>query len=217
MQPTMYITVIIAILLTIPLTARSADTDYPGAPDQNLTPLIPGTDTPRVQQCDRGTVYQYNEYTIYTKPSKQQAGESIYVYNANKKSSNPCQLKGRKPLYSYDNKILGGANFFAGLFLDYLFIDQGTGPSYRGLSIYDLSNGKLKYFTTYADPVLEDGTLSYFETISAREFFDKKNLCPKRSSWSRNGFSVVYQRQSAYKLDTGEKESSDIYRCVPGQ
>jgi hypothetical protein len=217
MHSTTYIAVIIAVLLIIPVTASSVDTDHPGTPGQILTPLIPGTDKPRIQKCSRGTVYQYNEYTIYTKPSKKQAGESIYVHDTDKKDKNLCKVKNLKPLRSYDNKILGGANFFAGLYLDYLFIDQGTGPSYRGLSIYDLKDNKLLFFTNYADPVLSDGTLTYFETIQPSEFFEAKKSCTKSGHWKRDGLRVYYQRQNTYKLDTGKKQWLDKYRCVPGQ
>lgn len=211
-----YISVIIALLFITPLTALSAAPAHAEAKEQ-LTPLIPGTDIPRARECGRGNAYRYNEYTIYTEPAAEEVGENIKVYRTDKRDNNPCIVRARRPLYTYDNETLGGANYFAGLYLDYLFIDQGTGPSYRGLSIYDLSTGKLQYFTNYEDPVLSDGTLTYFETVHARDFYHAKNACLHIATWTKKGLSTHYQRKTAYNLETGKKEALDIYRCGPGQ
>lgn len=210
------ITLIIALLFIIPLTARSADPELP-EDAAKLIPLIPGTDTPHVKKCGNGTVYRYKEYTIYTIPTKQLAGENINVYHTDKKDGRLCKTPAREPLYTYDNDVLGGANFFAGLYVDYLFIDQGTGPTYRGLSIYDLKSGKLQYFTNYTDPVLSDGTLTYFETVHPREFYNAGNQCILLGDWAMQGLRTHYQRQTAYNLETGKKEALDKYRCRPGQ
>lgn len=212
-----YIAVIISVLVLVPLNARSIDPENPGAAGKNLTPLIPGTDKPYEYMCGPDTAYRYNEYIIYTIPSEQVTGESISVYKNDKKLRDPCKVKGQEHILILDNEIMGSANFFAGLYLDYLFIDQGTGPTYRGLSIYDLKNGKLLYFTNYTDPVLSDGTLTYFETIHPSEFFNAKNSCIHVGNWSKQGLSTHYQRQATYNLETGKKESLDKYRCYPGQ
>ncbi len=213
MNSRIYITVIIALLFITPLTARSADPEDM----ENLTPLIPGTDTPHSTKCDSGAVYRYKEYTIYTKPTKQEIGENVYVSRTGKNDGRLCNAAERKPIYTYDNETLGGANFFAGVYQDYLFIDQGTGPTYRGLSIYDLKSGKLLYFTNYTDPVLTDGTLTYYETVHPREFYNAKNSCILLGDWIKQGLSTHYQRQTAYNLETGKKEALDKYRCHPGQ
>ena len=217
MQTLRIIALYIAVALIIPVTAVTQEPGSPPDNDIELTPFIPGTDKPRTQQCGRDTVYRYNEYTIYTKPTADVAGEDIDVYKTDPKNSDFCKIKDQKPVHTFDNEIMGGANFFAGLYLDYLFIDQGTGPSLRGLSIYDLSDGKLQFFTNYSDPVISNGALTYYETISSREFFDNKATCNKRGHWLRSGLRVLFQKQISYDLETGKKESLEKFRCVPAQ
>lgn len=217
MRQITHLALILTVLVIIPAGAFSYDPEQKAYTDEAVTPLIPGTDKPKVKRCGHDTLYQYNEYTIYTTPSYKKVGEIVYVYPTDKKNRELCKTKDQKPFRTFDNNALGEANFFAGLSADYMFIDQGTGPSYRGLSIYDLKDGKLIYYTNYTDPVLEHGTLTYFETISGREFFDKNNKCPDRGRWKTQGLSALYQRQMTYDLESGEKKALDEYRCVAGQ
>ena len=210
-------TIIVAMLLLTQLEAFPFKSEPPRPSGEELTPLIPGTDTPRVQKCGSDTVYRYSEYTIYTVPSDQLPGEDIYVYKTDKKDRDPCKVKDREALITYDNEILGAANFFAGLNLGHIFIDQGTGPTFRGLSIYELDNNKLVFFSNYTDLVLADGTLTYYASIHPREFFHAKNACNQMGKWTEQGLSTHYQRQYTFNLVTGEKKPVDKYRCMPGQ
>lgn len=210
---------VLILAVILPLQAFSSEPE-PASQAPEFTPLIPGTDTPRVIDCPDGTVYKYVDYTVYAEPSVNMPGENIYVYPAKKSvhiHTKPCSIKEQDPVRSYKNDVLGGAYFFVGLYQDYLFIDQGTGPSFRGLSIYDIKNGKLLFHTNYTDPVLDNDSLIYYTTIHANEFYGAKNLCPMSQHWRLNGFITLYQKEMSYNLETGINESKNKYRCIPGQ
>ena len=211
------LTLLIALLAITSGAAQSQNIKHPPAAPDETTPLIPGTDRPQFKPCEGGTVYEYIKYTIYAAADEKMAGENISVYKRTDRGGDLCKVIEGKPDYLFNNDLLGGANFFAGLYKDYMFIDQGAGPDFRMLSIYELKDKKLILSTNYSDPVLTDGILTYYENVPPAEYERAKVPCPESGYWIRTGLTVLYQTQRSFNLKTGKKESSGKYRCTAGQ
>jgi len=205
-----------AVMLVISLSGAAAQTDTP-APPPSFT-LFPGTETPRVEQCPSGAAYIYKEYTIYVSEAPGSPGQDIFFSKSPSPASGPCVTGKESKYFTIRSADSGGACYFSGISGDYLFIDQGTGPSYRTLSIFDMRDKTYPLSAVrYADAVIEGGNFTYYETMDEVEGALAKIPCPKAPEWKRQGLNVVYEEQMSFDLKTGRQNSLRRFRCSPAQ
>lgn len=203
-----------AVMLVISSSVTAAQTETP-APPPSVT-LFPGTETPQVKQCPPGAAYIYKEYTIYVTETPGSPGQDIHIGKS--PAGDPCGPDKGGQYFTVLASGLGGADYFSGISGDYLFIDQGTGPSYRTLSIFDMRDKTYPLRAVrYADAGIKNGIFTYYETMDEVEGALAKIPCPKAPEWKRQGLDVVYEEQMSFDLKTGRQNSLRHYRCSPAQ
>lgn len=207
---------IVALLILI-VTSYGAAAIEEGSPPPSVT-LFPGTETPRMKQCPDGAAYVYKEYTIYVIQKPDTPGQEITIYKPPSPPADPCGAGKGSKYFTISAADSGGAGYFSGISGGYLFIDQGTGPSYRTLSIFDLREKTYPLRTVpYADARIENGLFTYYETMDEVEGVLSKIPCPKASEWKKQGLNVIYEEQMSFDLKTGRQSSLRNFRCSPAQ
>jgi hypothetical protein len=205
------------------LTAALILIGYASAPcEETPTPppvsLLPGTDKPEIKQCRDGAAYVYVIYTIYVMQDSDLPGQDIYIYKPAYTPADPCGAGKGEKSFSITTREFGGANFFAGVSGNYLFIDQGTGPSYRTLTIFDMKEHTFPLLALrYTGARIEQGSLTYYETRDAVRGALDKLPCPEASKWKKQGLGVIYEEKMSFDLTTGTVTSLREYRCSPAQ
>ncbi len=179
--------------------------------------LIPGSENPLIKECSNGTAYIYKQYEIHVEPSPELQGMNIFLYSPEVSGGNPCKLDRKTASHIISTGETEGNNFFGGIYGNYLFIDQGTGPDGRILSVYDLSNKKLILFTEYSDPDLKDGVLTYYKTLVPDPGVIKNISCPDAEKWKDQGLTVLYEQKETFTLETETRVPIRQYRCRAGQ
>jgi hypothetical protein len=204
-----------AALLLITLVISSGG-EEPPAPPSSI--LLPGTDKPEVRSCPDGTAYVYKIYMIYVRQNADSPGQEIHIFKPPSPPSDPCGPGKGAEYYSLPADKTGGAGFFAGVSGDYLFVDQGTGPSYRTISILDMREKTFPLLAVrYSDAKIENGVLTYFETRDEVTGVLTKIPCPQAAVWKRQGLDVVYEEEMSFDLKTGRASSLRRFRCSPAQ
>lgn len=179
--------------------------------------LIAGTENPVIKECANGTAYIYIDYEIHVEPSPEQQGMNIFLYKPEVSGGNPCNLDRTTASHIIGTGETGGNNFFAGIYENYLFIDQGTGPDQRILSIYDLTQKKLILFTEYSDPDLKDGILTYYKTLVPDPGVIENITCLDAKKWADQGLTVLYEQKETFALKSETRLPVRDYRCRAGQ
>jgi len=179
--------------------------------------LIPGTQNPKIKECQNGTAYIYKKYEIKVEPSPQQQGMNIFLYAPETSAGDPCDIERKKASHIIGTGETDGNNFFAGVYKDYLFIDQGTGPDQRILSVYDLNQKKLILLTEYSDPDLKNGVLTYYKTLVPSPGVIENIPCPDAEKWNEQGLTVLYEQKETFTLDIKDRLPISEYRCRSGQ
>lgn len=202
-------------LLTLIVSCNAPGDDKPVTADQHFG--FPGTDKTEIANCSAGTAYVYEDYVIYTVRSEGFPGYDIYIYETAGKPADPCSMDIGKAYYTITAKEAGGSNFFSGIYKDYLFIDRGTGPSHRVMTVFDIKSKRFLIFTSYSDASVREGVLTYWDTLPDSARPEEKIPCPEAGEWKKQGFEVIYERKETLDLEAGIKRSSSKYRCSPAQ
>jgi hypothetical protein len=201
------------ILIALLMSAEGEETSAPPS-----VSLLPGTDTPEAVGCPDGAAYVYKEYTVYVRQPADVPGQDIDVYHSSPRGAEDCGAGKGGKYYSIPAGELSGASYFAGLSGNYLFIDQGTGPSYRTLGILDLRKKTYPLRAVrYSDAVIENGHFTYYETRDEIEGALAKIPCPQASEWKRQGLGVEYEEKMSFDLKTGKLTPLRTFRCSPAQ
>ncbi len=204
-----------AALLLMTLVISSVG-EEPPAPQSSI--MLPGTDKPEVRSCPDGTAYDYKIYMIYVRQYADSPGQEIHIYKPASPPSDPCGPGKGAEYYSLPADKTGGAGFFAGVSGDYLFVDQGTGPSYRTISILDMREKTFPLLAVrYSDAKIADGLFTYYETRDEVSGALAKIPCPQAAEWKRQGLDVVYEEEMSFDLKTGRESSLRLFRCSPAQ
>lgn len=161
--------------------------------------LISGTENPKIKKCQNGTAYIFKEYEIKVELSPERQGMNIFLYAPETSDGNPCDIDKKKASHIIGTGETEGNNFFAGVYKSYLFIDQGTGPDHRTLSVYDLTQKKLILLTEYSDP-------GVIENIP----------CPDAEKWREQAHIVLYEQKENFTLNTERRLPIREYRCRSG-
>lgn len=205
---------ILSISMLLFLACPSSNDDTTSAKKAGL---IPGTENPMVKECAKGTAYIYKDYEIHVESSPEQEGMNIFLYKPELSKSNPCNLDRTKASHIIGTGETEGNNFFGGVYEEYLFIDQGTAPDQRILSIYDLSQKKRILFTEYSGPDLKDGVLTYYKTLVPDPGVVESIPCPDAKKWTDQGFTVLYEQKETFTLESETRLPVREYRCRAGQ
>jgi len=185
--------------------------------DAEKAGLIPGTENPKIKKCQNGTAYIYKKYEIKVEPSPEQQGMNIFLYAPEASDGNPCNIEKKSASHIIGTGETEGHNFFAGIYKNYLFIDQGTGVDHRILSVYDLDHKELILLTEYSDPKLQDGVLTYYKTLVPAPGVIKNIPCPDAEKWREQALTVLYEQKENFTLNTGRRLPTSEYRCRAGQ
>ncbi len=179
--------------------------------------FVPGTENPVIKECSVGKAYLYNEYEIHVEPSPDEVGMNIFLYSPKVSDGNPCKLDRKTASHIISTGETEEKNFFAGIYKEYLFIDQGTGPDRRILSIYNLKDKKLILFTEYSSPNLKSGVLTFYKTLVPDPGVIESIPCPDAQEWRNQGLTVLYEQKETFTLETEIRTPVREYRCRAGQ
>ncbi len=142
---------------------------------------------------------------------------NIFLYTPDTSGGAPCDIDKKKASHIIGTGETEGSNFFSGVYKNYLFIDQGTGPDHRILSIYDLAQKKLILFTEYSDPKLIDGVLTYYKTLVPDPGVIENIPCPNAEKWKEQSLTILYEQKQTFTLNTAARLPVNEYRCRAGQ
>ena len=208
------LTAALVIIIITAVTAAIGE-ETPAPPSVSL---LPGTDKPAATNCPDGAAYVYKEYTIYVVQNADFPGQDIHIYKPPSPPGDPCGTGKGEKYFSIPAGESGGENFFAGISGNYLFIDQGTGPSYRTLTVFDMMEKKFPLLALrYSGARIEHGALTYYETRDEVTGALEKIPCPAASEWKKQGLDVIYEEKMSFDLKSGKESSLRQFRCSPAQ
>lgn len=199
-----------ALLLLI-----SAAAPFPAGAEEPFG--VPGADAALITECRGGTAYTYNKYIIYTRQSPSFEGQDIYIFEKGSGGQDPCAVDIKKVWYVINAGEFQGANTFAGVYGNDLFIDQWPGQEHKRLLIIDIGTKSLVFFDWYDAPAIEYGTLRYNRVLKARKSVRKKIPCPEAEKWEQEGKAVLYVEAMTLDLATMKKEASGRFSCKPAE
>jgi len=174
------------------------------------TSLMKGTETAAFQQeAENGKCLVFDKYVVKT-ISGEDVGEDINVYRrASSVGADAACDNETAPYYKIKN---ADANYFYGLFGEYLFVDNGTGADGRGLEIFNLKSKKSIYSTEYYDEAkLSEGKFLLYDKISETKGALKN--CREAARWKKDGLGIGWVRQAKFDLLTLKEISVGAIRC----
>ena len=177
---------------------------------------VKGTEVPAAHQKKKqGQCYVFNKYVILTTETEDGVGEDIRIAlrGGSSDAKQLCDDKSAKTYFIIKND---DSNFFFGLFEDYLFVDIGTGPEPRGLSVFDLSKKKKIYDASYNTPIKIGAgpTLDFWMPL---EKDLPKKQCPQARKWEAQGLGFGFERRVILDLKSLKEQTIGQPRCTPRQ
>jgi len=177
---------------------------------------VQGSEVPAAHQKQKQSeCYVFSRYVILTKETEDGVGEDIHIW-LREPSSDPKRSCAGKSVNAYFTIKNDDSNFFFGLFGQYLFVDIGTGPEPRGLSVFDLSKKKKIYEASYNTPIKigADGALDFWKPLE--KDLPKKD-CPQAKKWERQGLGYGFERRVIVDLKSLKERAVGLPRCTPRQ
>ncbi len=117
---------------------------------------------------------------------------------------------------------LSEGSHFQGKWRNFFFVDAGTGPDVRQLTIYKEENGVLyqiyqtEYLSHEAPMVSASGSLWYYRPVEEADVSEKPN-CPDAEQWRKDGFRIGYGQRHLFDLTQRMLVRKSEYTCVPRQ
>lgn len=160
--------------------------------------------------CDRASIkvvkpdlteFIYQNYTVQVAPKTDGPGEVVVVKYTNTLSS----------LFTVP---MPDAGYFHGMWADYMFVDAGTGPDGREITIFNLKDKTREYTSAYCDTlmVLPDGKLWFYVPGKEDEMKEKPD-CPQQAEWASKGLGVGYGQRTVYNLRTRSLTRKSEWKC----
>lgn len=172
---------------------------------------IKGAETGELTFNGNLACYAYQKYTVINRSSGDSVGSDILVKSKGRKAAK-CDWNERGAALSLKNS---GADYFSGLYSNFLFVDSGTGPSGRRLTVYDLEKSTSAYSTEYAgEAALEKDALRFWLPSGAPKTGDN---CPRREEWEKQGLTPSLEEDVRLDLKTLKLLRSGWLRCTPRQ
>lgn len=162
-----------ATVAEIPSRPYDWEKDFGPGPFPNA---IKGSDQPeKIEDTGEGRLYYYDSLTVAVRDNSESIGEVIRYLRPGRED--------------YDELPFVEAGFFAGRWAGYLLVDEGTGPEYRQLTLFDPDSGDELYTTTYNGALIEGDELVIARPIDETAV-DPKPDCSRQSP--PDGMSVGY-------------------------
>jgi hypothetical protein len=163
------------------------------APIPATTPVAPTVSVAKdtaigITGCEKakfdGKTYTYASTKVTVKSSDGNAGEIIEV--------NGTVIPNKKD----------GAASFAGVYKNFLFIEDGTGPNGNTLTIWGIKEKKVLFQTAYeGDLSLAGDKVKFIQPIDLKTVrLSKPVNCPDKAKWEKAGLSVGYGMPHQYDL-----------------
>ncbi len=174
----------------------------------------PNYNAPRICALDN-KAYSENcvsndKYFVVSKDVLGSVGSDILIkHKSSPKQNISCEYnKSNGDLEILDNE---SASYILALEGNYLLIDSGTGPDPRGLSVYDITKGKIVFSDKYSQPVdIKNNSISYWAQSS--EEANPIN-CPKYNEYKGFGGSAVITAHVSLNLSNLTKTDLGEKRC----
>lgn len=177
--------------------------------DGSCTPPPPT----KITGADGSECHDSSAYFVITKGRGSEVGSDILV----KRKTSPVQ----QPECAYkkaagDIEIADAdAAYFLGLTGDYLLLDHGTAPPPRGLTVYDLKQGKEVYSDRYNNPsAVGEGTFTYWQPTKTTPTAEN---CPDLATWTSQGLGAGIERRVTLDLATLKLTDLGETRCSARQ
>lgn len=92
------------------------------------------------------------------------------------------------------------ADFFSGVYKNFLLIDNGTGPNGRTLKVWSIDEKKIIFETPYeGDLSIKEDKLNFILPVDLKKTKLLKPVnCPDAANWKKEGLEVGYGIPSAY-------------------
>jgi len=170
--------------------------------------VILGTEIPLLNKFPSYDCYRYKKYVVFAVPSTKEASSDSYIVplvtGINEKDM--CDINLLKKTH-----FISASGWFLGLYNDYVFSDEGTGPGTRWLVIVSISKQKTIYNTLYTDhyplKLREDCKLLFYKEAEGKGQPSKDN-CPAANKWfqklqrkKKNKTLLIEDILFEYKLD----------------
>jgi hypothetical protein len=129
-----------------------------------------------------------------------------------KYGDNFSKIDTKKAVFVLNNQETG---FFSNLFQKYLFMDYGTGPDQRMLSVFDITNGKKVLDTAYSDDIALIGkdTVSIWLESSDTTF----SKCKDHEKWKDGGLGTAIIVEHYFNIRTLKFYKTPNWKCVSRQ
>lgn len=152
--------------------------------------LLSGTESPvSVTSTSDGKCYLYQDSTVIIKSNDSEAGEVILIKVVPDK-----KCKWDKSAW----KITGPANYYFGKYRNLIFVDNGTGPDLRQISIFDINNHIQQFNDSYVAPVnINKNQFTYWQPAAT---IATKENCDKFAEASKTGLTPQIQKQIQVNL-----------------
>ncbi len=165
----------------------------PTAPAPATTPASPAVSVAKdtaigINGCEKakfdGKTYTYASAKVTVKGSDGDSNEIIDV--------NGTVIPNKKD----------GAASFAGVYKNFLFIDDGTGTNGRTLMIWGIKEKKVLFQTAYEGELsLASDKVKFIQPIDLTKVkLSKPVNCPNKAKWEKDGLGVGYGMPHQYDL-----------------
>jgi hypothetical protein len=168
----------------------------PGTPSLAVTDTAVGVEGSEKAKFD-GAAFTYAAAKV--KVTDQGAGETIEI--------DGTKIPGQE------------ADFFSGVYRNYLFIDNGTGPNGRNLKIWSIGEKKVIFETPYeGDLSIKDDKLNFIKPIDlSMTKLPAPVNCPDAENWKKEGLGVGYGIPSAYDFSSMTVSATSDVTCFAVQ
>ena len=200
------------LLITILLSSLQVVGPQTGERQSNPSfGLISGTEIPERYRSEKHECYVYERYVVFEVRLENTSGKSIRVIRRSKDGGTRCDMDEGKEVLFIDGE--NKANHFDGLYKNYLFVDSGTGPGFRGLTVYNLLTGA----PIYKAMISMRAILSY-PSLTFHKMTDKTVPCPEANGWKiKYDFGFAFDEKVILDLNTLHEEYSGDIQCIPQQ
>lgn len=163
--------------------------------------LFAGTDPATSSTCLDSCIITYPSYRVITKPHTGGMGDHITLINTETDDQQAIVAPGE-----------GGAQYFAGLSGNNVFVDIGTGVV-RQIFVYDLARKKSVALldNVIESPVLRNGQLSYLAQMTPER---ATQLKLPACTGQQHELSGSYQERMTFDLNTNKLIPSGNYECI---
>ena len=189
---TLYRALLLAALFLTP--CAKAEAQQPG---------LKGAEKPTTSTAETIPCYSYKNYSILARSKGDRVGSDILVNKAGN-----CRWNEKTAMLFLKNS---GADYFFGLYGKFLFVDSGTGPAPRLITVYDLQKSTSVYSAQYSEPIaLKKGILRHWSPTSTKA--DEKN-CPALKVWAKDGLGAAIEEERTVELATLTQSKTARTRC----